>query len=70
MKYSIDELKIHLESKFTDKMNWDNYGTEWVVDHIKPVSKFDKDTDISIVCALSNLQPLNKLENLKKHAKY
>lgn len=51
-------------------MNWDNYGTEWVVDHIKPVSKFDKDTDISIVCALSNLQPLNKLENLKKHAKY
>ena len=68
--YSLTELRIHLESKFTDKMNWNNYGTEWVVDHIKPVSKFNKDTDIKIVCALENLQPLNKLENLRKYNKY
>jgi hypothetical protein len=38
-------------------MTWDNYG-EWHIDHIKPVSSFDKDTPQSIVNALSNLQPL------------
>ena len=55
--YSADELKKHIESLFTDGMNWDNYG-EWHIDHIKPVSSFDKNTDVSIVCALNNLQPL------------
>jgi len=38
-------------------MSWDNHG-EWHIDHIKPVSKFDKETPMSIVNALSNLQPL------------
>jgi len=55
--YSVDELKQHIESLFTLGMNWDNHG-EWHIDHIKPVSSFDKNTDVSIVCALSNLQPL------------
>lgn len=55
--YSAEELKIHLENQFTDDMNWDNYG-EWQVDHIKPVSKFDSDTPVSIVCALDNLRPM------------
>ncbi len=68
--YSAQDLKIHLESLFTKDMNWLNYGKEWVVDHIKPVSKFNKDEDIKVVCALSNLQPLNKLENLIKYNKY
>ena len=29
----------HLESQFTDKMNWENYGDVWEVDHILPISK-------------------------------
>ena len=55
--YSPLELKEHIETLFTDGMNWDNYG-EWHVDHIIPVSSFDKDVLTSVVNALSNLQPL------------
>lgn len=33
VKFTVDELIAHLESKFDDKMNWENYGTYWHVDH-------------------------------------
>jgi len=56
--YSALELKEYIENNFLPQMNWDNYGTEWHIDHIIPVSIFDNDTDVSIVCALNNLQPL------------
>ncbi len=55
--YSALDLKLHLESLFTEGMTWDNHG-EWHIDHIKPIVLFDKDTHPSIVNALSNLQPL------------
>ena len=55
--YTPNQLKNHLENQFTEKMNWSNYG-EWHVDHIKPVSTFNKTTHPSIVNALSNLRPL------------
>jgi hypothetical protein len=55
--YSALDLKLHLESLFTDGMSWYNYG-EWHIDHKKPLSSFDKETPIHIVNALSNLQPL------------
>lgn len=67
---SIDELKEHLSSQFTEGMSWENYG-EWHIDHIKPCSSFD----LSILeeqqkCFhYSNLQPLWALDNLKKGAK-
>ena len=63
--YSPIQLKEHLESLFTEGMSWNNYG-EWHIDHIKPVSSFNKDTHPSIVNALSNLQPLWAEDNLKK----
>lgn len=40
-------------------MSWYNYG-EWHIDHIKPVSSFNKETNVDVVCSLSNLQPLWK----------
>lgn len=55
--YSAIELKKHIELQFTSGMTWDNYG-EWQIDHIVGVINFDKNTDVSIVCALSNLKPL------------
>ena len=55
--YSALEFKNHITSLFTDGMTWENYG-EWHIDHIKPVSKFDKNTPINVVNSLSNLQPL------------
>jgi 5-methylcytosine-specific restriction endonuclease McrA len=68
--YTYEELKIHLESKFTLEMNWNNYGTYWVVDHIKPISKFEPNTDIKEIHSLNNLQPLEKITNLKKYNNY
>jgi len=38
--YVLKDLMEHLESQFDDKMNWDNYGTYWHVDHIRPRSLF------------------------------
>ncbi len=57
LKYSAEDLRLHLENLFTSGMSWDNYG-EWHVDHIIPISKFDPNTAPHIVNALNNLQPL------------
>jgi hypothetical protein len=69
---SIPELKRHLESKFTEGMNWDNYGRfGWHIDHIIPCSAFNiSDKKEQFKCFhFSNLQPLWAEDNLKKHAK-
>ena len=64
--YTSIELKESIESKFKEGMFWENYG-EWEIDHIIPVSYFDLENTLpSVVNALDNLQPLWKLENIKK----
>ena len=68
LKYSPIDLKNHLESLFLEGMSWDNYG-EWHIDHIIPLSKFDKDTPIHIINSLDNLQPLWAIDNLIKSNK-
>lgn len=70
--YSIQELKIHLESLFWPGMTWGNYG-EWHIDHIKPISAFSfisiNDPEFKQCWVLSNLQPLWAKDNLSKGAK-
>lgn len=69
--YSVDDLVIHLEARFTTGMCWGNYGA-WHVDHIKPCVLFDL-TDAAQFdeCwALRNLQPLWAEDNVKKGANY
>lgn len=70
--YTIDELRAHLERLFHPGMTWENYG-EWHVDHVTPVSAFNYETpddiDFKRCWALSNLQPLWAIDNLKKSAK-
>ena len=67
--YTIKDLMKHLESKFESWMTWDNYG-EWVIDHIKPKSLFKyetaEDPEFKKCWALKNLQPLEKITNIKK----
>jgi len=67
---SIDELKKHLSSQFTEGMSWKNYG-EWHIDHIKPCSSFDLSIEEQQHKCFhySNLQPLWAKDNLKKGAK-
>jgi len=55
--YSALNLKEHLENLFTDGMTWGNYG-EWHIDHITPLSTFDKNTPIHIINSLNNLKPM------------
>lgn len=71
--YTVDDLKLHLESKFTDGMSWDNYGRNgWHIDHIKPLVLFSLDTEESIkeAWSLSNLQPLWEYDNCSKGSMY
>ena len=65
---SIDFLKKHLESLFIPKMSWANYGSYWEIDHILPCSVFDlQHSEEQEICfAWWNLQPLEKIKNLKK----
>lgn len=60
-----ETLKRHLESKFVDGMNWDNYG-EWHIDHIKPLFLAKNEAELISLCNYKNLQPLWAKDNLIK----
>lgn len=67
--YDVKELVKHIESKFESWMSWENYG-KWVIDHRFPKSYFNykstEDIGFKKCWALENLQPLEKIENIKK----
>lgn len=67
-----NDLMLHLQDQFRDPMSWNNYGTIWEVDHIRPCKSYDlTNTDHQKACFhFSNLQPLFKEENRKKSSKY
>ena len=67
--YTLQDLMVHLERQFKDEMTWDNYGSYWEVDHIKPISLFN-DSEFKLCWELKNLQPLEKTENRKKGNKF
>ena len=68
--YTVEELMVHLEGGFDENMTWENYGTYWHIDHIKPRSLFkytsSDDLEFKNCWSLKNLQPLEKSANLKK----
>ena len=68
---SLEKLKQHLESQFTEGMSWENKG-EWHIDHIKPCAAFDlSDVEQQKECFhFTNLQPLWAIDNIRKGAKY
>lgn len=61
-----DELKNYLENKFTEDMNWDNYGSYWEIDHIIPLDRASDENGLYELCHYSNLQPLPKQINRTK----
>ena len=67
--YSPHQLKETIESKFVDGMSWTNYG-EWHIDHIKPISSFDKTENPKVINSLDNLQPLWAFDNLSKGSRF
>lgn len=69
--FTQEDLMKHLESQFTSKMNWNNRGSYWHIDHKIPISVFNFDSpdhiDFKRCWTLKNLRPLEKTENMKKH---
>ena len=67
-----DFLKLWFEFQFDDKMNWNNHGTYFHIDHVKPRSLFniENDNDRRLMNHWSNLSPLEKHENKKKSNTY
>lgn len=70
LDYSMEELRTHLASLFSEGMTWENYGA-WHIDHVRPVSSFDftvnTDAVIKECWALANLQPLWAIDNIRKN---
>lgn len=69
---SIEEYMIYLESKFTPEMTWENQGTYWEIDHIKPIDKFNlTNPDELFECFhYLNTQPLHWKDNREKSNKF
>jgi hypothetical protein len=65
---SRNEFMRHIESKFTNGMHWNNYGTYWHLDHVLPLSHFDLSDSYQAKMAnhWTNLQPLEAEKNIEK----
>lgn len=72
VEYTLEDLRRHLESKFTAGMTWENFG-KWHIDHAVPVTRFKYDSpdnpEFKKCWSLNNLQPLWKHDNLSKSSK-
>lgn len=69
---TVEEARRHLESTFTDGMNWERFlAGEIDIDHIKPVCSFDltKPEEQKKCFHWSNIQALWEPDNLKKGSK-
>lgn len=70
---SYGELKVHIESKFTDGMAWEDcFSGRIHLDHIRPCASFDlTDPEQQKTCFhYTNLQPLWAEDNLRKKDKW
>lgn len=75
---SIKDIKEHLEKQFKPDMNWENHGTLWHIDHIRPQASFKfvnedgsiNEEAIQECWKKENLQPLYKEDNISKGSRY
>ena len=70
LPYSPEGLVEHIENLFVEHMTWDNQGTYWHLDHIRPHASFKYDSldhpEFQECWALENLRPLKASENMSK----
>ena len=68
--YTLQDLIQHIEKQFDEKMNWENYGSYWHLDHKIPKSWFKyetaEDEEFKRCWGLTNLQPLEGGKNYSK----
>ena len=73
---TVDGFKKHIESQFTDTMNWYNRGrmnnpNKWQIDHIIPLGSFDFTIEENFTKAFhyTNTQPLMSSDHREKSNK-
>lgn len=69
---TISEYCDYLESKFDSNMTWENQGTYWQIDHIRPIASFDLTDEEQLYQCFhyTNTQPMEKTENRLKSDTY
>ena len=72
LPYTPKEARKHFEKQFDKNMSWNNYGTYWHIDHIRPQASLPYSTatcdNFKACWSLSNLQPLSVRENVAKNS--
>lgn len=70
---SIEFFRGYIEAKFTEGMNWKNYGSPnetspraWVLDHVIPISSSKTPEDVHRLSHYTNYQPLWDKDNSEK----
>lgn len=68
---SIKFYKMWLEYQFDEKMNWDNHGDYWHIDHVKPCASFNLLNEVEVKECFNwkNVRPIEKTLNLIKNDK-
>lgn len=67
----INVLIEWLEYNFDENMSWDNYGSYWHMDHIRPCNSFDMTNKKDRLQCFNwkNIAPLEARENESKHCR-
>ncbi len=58
-----------LENQFDNKMDWNNHGSYWHIDHIIPLSCADNEEELMKLAHYINLRPLEARKNLSRKDK-
>ncbi len=68
---TLSEYVQYMEKQFDENMNWDNYGSYWEIDHIKPIDSFDLTDEKQIYECFNylNTRPLYWKHNKEKSNK-
>ena len=68
---TIERFRRYVETLWEPEMSWDNYGSEWDLDHIYPLSKVDLTNRVEFLaaCNYRNYRPLWETDNHRKHAR-
>ncbi len=74
LPYTPKELMEHIEKQFDEHMTWENHGSYWHIDHIRPHASYKYDSldhpEFQECWALENLRPLEASENIRKNSFY
>jgi hypothetical protein len=63
---AFEEFRIHIESLFTEEMNWSNYATYWQLDHKIPISWANSEDDVYRLNHYTNFKPMYWRDNIIK----